>query len=60
VGPEAMVEQMIWKMYLVSNIHKFFLENVEQAQKKQRKVYVSRKGLQMFEGFERKGMKVKM
>jgi hypothetical protein len=36
---------MIWKMELVSCIHKFVFENVEQAQKNQRKVYVSRKGL---------------
>jgi hypothetical protein len=35
-------------------------ENVEQAQKKQCKVYASRKGLQMFKGFEGEGMKVKM
>jgi len=34
-----MVEQMINKMQLVVNIHKTLIENVEQAQKKQRKVY---------------------
>ncbi len=34
-----MVEQMINKMQLVVNIHKTLLENVEQAQKKQWKVY---------------------
>ncbi len=45
IGHETMAEQMIWKMQLVSNIHKSLLENVEQAQKKQCKVYVSCKGL---------------
>jgi hypothetical protein len=34
MGPEAMVEQMIWKMQLVSSIHKSLLGNVEQAHKK--------------------------
>jgi hypothetical protein len=36
------------------------LENVEQAHKKQCKVYAFKKGLQMFEGFDGKGVKVKM
>jgi hypothetical protein len=36
------------------------LENVEQAHKKQCKVYAFKKGLQMFEGFEGEGVKVKM
>jgi hypothetical protein len=36
---------MIQKIQLVSNVHKSLLENVEQAQKKQCKVYVSHKGL---------------
>jgi hypothetical protein len=36
------------------------LENVEQTQKKQCKVYAFKKGLQMFEGFEGEGVKVKM
>lgn len=38
MGLGAMVEQMIWKMQLVSIIHKTLLKNVEQAQKKQCKV----------------------
>jgi hypothetical protein len=45
VGHEAMVEHMINKMQLVVNIHKTLLENVEQVQKKQQKVYVAQKGL---------------
>jgi hypothetical protein len=36
------------------------LENVEQAQKKQRKVYATRKGLQLFKGFEEGDIKIKM
>jgi hypothetical protein len=48
---------MIQKMHLVSNINKSLLKNVEEAQKKQCKFYASRKGLQMFEGFEGEGMK---
>jgi len=60
VGHEVMVEQMINKMQLVANIYKTLLENVEQAQKTQRKVYVARKGLQLFERFEERDTKVKM
>jgi len=60
VGHEAMVELMINKMQLVANIYKTLLENVEQAQKKQRKVYVARKGLQLFERFEEGDTKIKM
>jgi hypothetical protein len=32
-------------------VHKSLLENVEHAQRKQRKVYDAKKGLQTFEGF---------
>jgi hypothetical protein len=39
VGFEATTEQMIRKMQLVYGIHKSLLENVEQARKKQCKVY---------------------
>jgi L-rhamnose mutarotase len=45
---------------LVANIYKTLLENVEQVQKKQHKVYVARKRLQLFEGFEEGDTKVKM
>jgi hypothetical protein len=54
-----MVEQMILKMQLIANVHKTLLENVEQAQKRQRKVYAAKKGLQTFEGFT-ENAKVKM
>jgi len=40
-------------------VHKSLLENVEHAQRKQRKVYVARKGLQTFEAFV-ENTKVKM
>jgi hypothetical protein len=34
---------MINKMQLVANIHKVLVENVEQVEKKQRKVYATKK-----------------
>ncbi len=55
-----MAEQMIWKMQLIYGICKSLLENVEQAQKKQHKVYASRKGLQLFTDFEEEGVQIKM
>ncbi len=51
---------MINKMQLVISIHKVLLENVEQAQKKQWKVFATQKGLQLFEGFEEGDSKIKM
>ncbi len=50
-SPEAMANQIIFKMQLTANVHKSPLENVEHAQRKQKKVYVAKKGLQTFEGF---------
>jgi hypothetical protein len=44
---------------LIASVHKSLLENVEHVQRKQRKVYVARKGLQTFEGFI-ENTKVKM
>jgi hypothetical protein len=46
-----MANQIIFKMQLTANVHKSPLENVEHAQRKQKKVYVAKKGLQTFEGF---------
>jgi hypothetical protein len=48
---EVMAKQMILKMRLITSVHKTLLGNVKQAQRKQKKVYVVRKGLQTFEGF---------
>jgi hypothetical protein len=58
-SPEVMGDQMILKMQLIASVHKSLLENVEHAQRKQRKVYVARKGLQTFEAFV-ENTKVKM
>jgi hypothetical protein len=46
-------------MELIVNVHKSLLENIEQVQKQQKKVYAARKGLQIFDGFEENN-KVKM
>jgi hypothetical protein len=46
-------------MQLIASVHKTLLENVEHAQRKQRKVYVAKKGLQTFESFI-ENTKVKM
>jgi hypothetical protein len=48
---EVMVDQMILKMQMIASVHKSLLENVKHVQRKQREVYVARKGLQTFEGF---------
>jgi hypothetical protein len=56
---EVMADQMILKMQMITSVHKSLLENVEHAQRKQRKVYVAKKGLQTFEGFIQ-NTKVKM
>jgi hypothetical protein len=58
-NPEVMAKQMILKMQLIASVHKTLLENVEQAQKRQWKVYATRKGLQTFESFT-ENAKVKM
>jgi hypothetical protein len=50
---------MILKVQLIASVHKTLLENVKHAQRKQRKVYVAKKGLQTFEGFI-ENTKVKM
>jgi hypothetical protein len=58
-NPKIIVEQMIFKMQLIAKLHKTLLENVEHPQRKQIKVYATRKVLQTFEGFT-KNTKVKM
>ncbi len=56
---EVIIDQMILKMWLIASVHKSFLENVEHAQRKQKKVYVAKKRLHTFEGFK-ENTKVKM
>ncbi len=58
-NPQVVTDQMILKMQLIASVHKSLLKNVEDVQKKQRKVYVARKGLQTFEDFV-ENSKVKM
>jgi hypothetical protein len=41
---EVVVAQFLQKMKLIANIHENVLLNVEQAQKKQKKTYATRKG----------------
>jgi hypothetical protein len=45
-------------MKLVASIHQNVLLNVQQAQKKQKKTYATRKGKSTFEGFESRKMMV--
>ncbi len=47
---EGAAAQFLEKMKLIANIHESVLLNVEQAQKKQRSTYASRKGKHLFEG----------
>jgi len=43
-NPKIVVEQMILKMQLIARVHKTLLDNVKQAQRRQRKVYATIKG----------------
>jgi len=45
---------------LTASIHENFLLNVEQAQRKQKKTYATRKGKQTFEGLVARKTMVKM
>jgi len=47
---EVAAAHLVQKMELIASIHEDILLNVEQAQKKQRKAYVARKGKHLFEG----------
>jgi hypothetical protein len=51
---------MVEKLKLIYDMHSFVLENVDQAQKRQRISYVARKGKQEFLGFEEGRTIVKM
>ncbi len=48
---EVLAQKMIKKMQLIAKMHGQILDNVSQAQMKQKKNYVSRKGKQMFARF---------
>jgi hypothetical protein len=50
VAVEVAAAQFLQKMKLIASIHENVLLNVEQAQKKQRKTYATKKGKQTFEG----------
>jgi hypothetical protein len=50
VDVEVAAAQFLQKVKLIASIHENVLLNVEQAQKKQRKTYATKKGKQIFEG----------
>jgi len=50
VDVEVAAAQFLQKVKLIASIHENVLLNVEQAQKKQRKTYATKKGKQTFEG----------
>jgi hypothetical protein len=60
VDVEVVAAQFLQKMELIASIHEDVLLNVEQAQKKQRKTYVARKGKHLFEGLIARDTMVKM
>jgi hypothetical protein len=60
VDVEQIVAQFLEKVKLIASIHENILFNVEQAQKKQRGTYASRKGKHMFEGLNVGESMVKM
>ncbi len=47
---EVVAAQFLQKVRLIASIHENILLNVEQAQKKQRNIYATRKGKHLFEG----------
>jgi hypothetical protein len=57
---EVVAAQFLEKVKLITNIHENVLLNVEQAQKKQRKTYATRKGKHLFEGLVAGETMVKM
>ncbi len=50
VDVEQIAAQFLEKVNLIASIHESVLLNVEQAQKRQRSMYVNRKGKHLFEG----------
>jgi hypothetical protein len=57
---EVAAAQFLEKMKLIASIHENVLFNVEQAQKKQRKTYATRKSKHLFEGLVTGETMVKM
>jgi len=57
---EQIAAQFLEKVKLIASIHESVLLNVEQAQKKQRGTYASRKGKHLFEGLVTGETMVKM
>jgi hypothetical protein len=57
---EQIAAQFLEKVKLIASIHEGVLLNVEQAQKKQRSTYASRKGKHLFEGLVAEETMVKM
>jgi hypothetical protein len=60
VDVEVIATQFLQKMKLIASIHENVLLNVEQAQKKQKKTYATRKSKQTFEGLVARETMVKM
>jgi hypothetical protein len=60
VDVEQIAAQFLEKVKLIASIHENVLLNVEQAQKKQRSTYASRKGKHLFEGLTAGESMVKM
>jgi hypothetical protein len=60
VDVEVVAAQFLQKVKLIASIHEDVLLNVEQAQRKQRKTYASRKSKQTFEGMVAGETMVKM
>jgi hypothetical protein len=57
---KVVTAQFLQKVRLIASIHESVLLNVEQAQKKQRNTYATRKGKHMFEGLVTGETMVKM
>jgi hypothetical protein len=60
VDVEQIAAQFLEKVCLIASIHENVLLNVEQAQKRQRSTYASRKGKHFFEGLIAGEIMVKM
>jgi hypothetical protein len=57
---EEMTQLMVEKLKLISNMHSFVLENVDQIRQRQCRSFVAQKGKQKFVGFKERRTMVKM